>query len=471
MIALHASTNEKILEHLNKHGRINLLEEKFASQLNADARLTDNENNPGVFARLGLFHEDKPIPYQGLPYIMKDKTFARIGESFERLALLVERAINLYLHDATVRDFFRLQNRYDRLIRLGAAHRPRVQYCRYDFTLDDLGCPRVYELNTHSPAGTNFYPRFAQAFGASQIMEQLRQAGLQVVKTPLEKKGAFARAVIDAANSAKLNRADHYAAILNSRYLTMNNELNLITEQFNAQGKQAIRCFVEDLRFDGDTLYYEDKPIDITFNKFDDTHGTDAFECAFSRTHAEVQPYIDAIEAGKVFAVNTFPSMYLPENKSMLAFLWSPLLRQHISTEEYGLIREIIPYTRLLRHLTPNEIQHVVSNRRELVLKRSLDTRGRSVVIGRDVTDDEWKNWITSALKVQDDEDFVIQELTPVESCRAELYGQAKAGRYFTSLAYFLIQGKAQGIMVRTSAEPTTNVAREGFVQPFLVVK
>ncbi|MFZ6875468.1 circularly permuted type 2 ATP-grasp protein [Undibacterium sp. Di27W] len=460
-----------ILEVLKKNGRINLLEQCFADQLDASARLVDHQENPARLSGLGLRHEDKAIPYQGLPYVMSNSTFLRIGGLLERVAVIVERAIDLYLNDASVRDFFKLQARYEHLIRLGAAYRPRVQYCRYDFTIDDAGRPRIYELNTHSPAGSSFYERFAQVFRHNLVMEELQQLGLDPVVTPLEKQGAFAKAVIEAASTANLNQPTHSAAILNSKYLTMNNELDLIKEQFIAEGKPAIRCYVEDLRFEEGTLYFEDKPIDICFNKFDDTHGPDAYECAFSRTHAEVQAYLDAVGTGKVFAVNTFASMYLPENKSMLAFLWSPLLRPHINAEEYELIREVVPYTRLLRHLNPNELKHVISNRRELVLKRSLDTRGRSVVIGRDVDDKEWEQAIHQAVEVQEEEDFVIQELSAVETCMATLPGMQEPGQYFTSLAYFMIHGKAQGILVRTSAEATTNVAREGFVQPFLVVR
>ncbi len=462
--------SEQIQQQLKSHGRINLLEQRYAQLFPVSSLVQDRLENPVRLAELGLRHEDKAIAYQGLPYLMKQKTFTQIGQKFEQLAVIVERVIDLYLREQKIRDFFRLQARYDNLIRLGAAYRPFVQYCRYDFTLDDLGRPRIFELNTHSPAGSSFYRRFSQVFNQSQICTELLRAGFTINTAPLEAPEVFAAAIIKAAQQHGQYRKNHYAAILNSRYLTMNNELDLIAAQFVAAGKPALRCYVEDLSYRDGSLYYQDKAIDICFNKFDDSHGPDAYECAFSRSHAEVQAYLDAVAAGAVFAVNSFASMYLPENKSILALLWSPLLLPYLSTAEIALIQEIIPYTRVLRDLNENEFKHILSNKSELVCKRSLDTRGRSVVIGRDVSHAEWQQVLQQARQVQTQEDFVIQELSPVETFSAQLRADTPACNYFSSLAYFMIQGQAQGIIVRSSVEATTNVARNGFVQPFVLI-
>ncbi len=461
---------EQIQQQLKSRGRINLLDQRFAQLLDESSRIQDDQNNPQRLCDLGLRHEDKAIDFQGLPYLMTQKCFQQIAGKFERLASIVERIIELYLHEPRIRAFFQLQQRYDKLIQLAASYRPFVQYCRYDFTIDDLGRPRIFELNTHSPAGSNFYRRFSQVFNQSQICADLQQSGLNFVSAPLEAPGVFAKAMIAAAKQAGLYKPDHYAAILNSRYLTMNNELDMIATQFVEAGKPALRCYVEDLSYRAGGLYFQDKPIDICFNKFDDSHGADAYESAFSRSDAEVAAYTQAVAEHAVFCSNTFASMYLPENKSILALLWSPLLQTYLSTDEIALIQEIIPYTRLLRDLTENEFKHLLSNKSEMVLKRSLDTRGRSVVIGRDVTQTEWQRALQQARAVQQLEEFVVQELSPVETLTAKLPAQHRACHYFTSLACFMIQGKAQGIIVRSSAEATTNVARNGFVQPFALI-
>jgi hypothetical protein len=371
-----------------------------------------------------------------------------------------------------VRAFFRLADRYDRLIRMGAPYRPSIQYCRYDFTLDNRGAPRIYELNTECPAAAVFSEYFARMFQRSRCLAQLREHGLKPVPTPLEKPGAFAKAMLKAAEAAGYLRAGRNVAVLNSRYLTMNNELDQIAQQFREQGCTAVRCHVEELTFDGTQLRYGDLPIQLTYNKFDESYGPDAYECAFSRTTAEVQPYLDAYRFNAVFMVNPFPSMYVTEQKSALAFLWSPLLHKHLSQEDIALIEEIVPRTVLVRHLSRGELDAVAQQPRRYVLKRSLDTRGRSVLIGRGMTVETWQAHLSHAIEASAaGDDWILQELAPVEHCITRQVNENQSVEVYTSLACFLFQGQPAGLIVRTSTEETTNVARQGFIQPILVVE
>ena len=468
---LDHSPAEVLAQKLRQHGSCNLLSETVAGLVSAEALRRDQIDHLASLTSYGICHEQKPIPFQGLPYVMTRRTFERAADRFQRLFQILERVIDLYLEEPKVRDFFRLQPRHDRLIRMGAGYRPRIQYCRYDFTLDERGTPRIFELNSHSPAAATYSGYFVRMLQNSRCLAQLREHGLKPVQTPLEKPGAFAKAMLRSAEQSGYLRAGRGVAVLNSRYLTMHTELDHIAEQFRAEGCQVVRCFVEDLRFDGRQLLYGDTPVQLTFNKFDDTHGPDAYECAFSRTTAEVHAYLDAYEANAVFGVNSFPSMYLPEQKSTLAFLWSPLLRQYLNADEIALIEEIVPRTLLVRHLSNEELAVVATQRERYVLKRSLDTRGRSVLIGRGSTDAEWQQSLAAARAEPAGDDFVLQELAPVEQCITRQLHDGAPTQVFTSLACFLFQGDATGLIVRTSAEETTNVGRQGFMQPPLVIE
>ena len=469
---LPQAASEALNRTLSRHGRCNLLSDTMDGLLQARDLHHDQREHLAALETYGIRHEQKPLPFQGLPYVLTRHTFDRIADRFQRLYLVLERVIDLYLDDAEVRKFFRLEDRYDRLIRMGAAYRPRIQYCRYDFTLDANGTPRIYELNTHCPAAAVFSEYFARMFHRSRCLAQLREYGLKPVHVPLEKPGAFAQAMLRAAEQAGYLQTSRNVAVLNSRYLTMNNELDQIARQFGEQGCRVVRCHVEDLRFDGRHLIFAGLPIDLTYNKFDDSSGADAYECAFSRSTAEVQPYLDAYQAKAVFTVNTFPSMYLTEQKSTLAFLWSPLLHKHLSREEISLIEEVVPRSMLVRLLSRHELDIVAQQHSRYVLKRSLDTRGRSVLIGRTMTPDAWQSYLATAIEESGNSDeWVLQELAPVEHVTTRQLGDDMPTGVYSSLACFLLQGQAGGLIVRTSSEETTNVARQGFVQPALIVE
>ncbi|MBB2913587.1 putative circularly permuted ATP-grasp superfamily protein [Streptosporangium becharense] len=455
-----------LTHELKRRGGRNLIDREFAGLVPGEAARDDSADHAAHLDAHGIRHESRPIPFEALPYVITTSAYARMGDRFRRLFEIVERVIDLYLAEPAVRDFFRLAPRHDELIRMGAHYRPRIQYCRYDFTLDAAGGPRIYELNTHSPAAATFVPHFALLLRRSRTLARLREAGLRPVPVTLEEPGAFARAVLTAARRAgALERGDN-VAVLNSRHLTMTTELDHIAAQFREQGCTTVRCFVEDLRFDGRSLHHDGVPVHVVYNKYDDSRGPEAFECAFSRTTAEVRAYLDAYRASAVFSVNSLPSMYLPEQKSTLAFLWSPLFREYAGREELELVRELVPRTRLVRHLDAGELAEAAAHRERYVLKRSLDTRGRSLLIGHCTPGDRWRAALAAARAEPPGDDHVLQEFAAPERSVTR-----DSATVHTSLACFLLTGEPAGLIVRTSAEETTNVGRRGFMQPPLLVE
>lgn len=462
---------EALATALQQRGSYNFIAEQADELVPPEVLREDGARQAAYLDAQGIRQEQKPIPFVGLPYVLTQRTFERMAGRFQRLFGVLERVIDLYLEEPAVREFFQMEPRHERLIRMGAAYRPRIQYCRYDFTLGPDGTPRIYELNTHAPAAATYAPHFAQLLARSQTLARLRGLGLQPVQAPLERPGAFARAMLASAEKAGHLREGRGVAVLNSRYLTMTTELDHIAEQFRAQGCTAVRGFVEDLRFDGRRLYQGEVPVSLVYNKYDDSRGPDAYECAFSRTTAEVQAYLDAYQAGAMLAINSFPGMYLTEQKSTLAFLWSPLLHAHLGREDRELIEEIVPRTRLVRHLDADALAEAAAHRERYVLKRSLDTRGRSVVMGRSTPQDAWERALATARAEPPGDDFVLQELALAEpNVTRRLEGGAPT-QVFTSLACFLLCGEPAGLIVRTSVEETTNVGRRGFMQPPLLIE
>jgi uncharacterized circularly permuted ATP-grasp superfamily protein len=445
-------------------GVANLLDTRFADLLPMHEVRADAADMAQALLRLGIRHEAKAIPFDPRPLLLSAPAYATIADRFERLFPLLERAIDLYLTEAEVRRFFNLAPRHDELIRIEAGYRPRIQVCRYDFTLTAAGIPLIYELNSHCPAAATYAVHFGELAAGSRVQAQLDALGLRRGRVPLEQQNSFATAIRTAATTA--GRPVSGVGVLNSRYLTMNTELDSIVEQFQAIGLPAARGYVEDLSYRNGQLWLAELPIDLTYNKFDDSSGPDAYECAFSRTTAEVADYLRAYRDGAVHAVNSFPSMYLTEQKSVLAFLHSELFARHADPAERELIAEIVPYTVVIRMADTGTLDRLAGQRERFVLKKSLDTRGRSIVIGRSATDQDWRRALAEARTAEAGEDWVAQRLAPpLESLLNPLDGSEPAPVYST-LACFLFAGRPAGLIVRTSVEETTNVGRVGFMQP-----
>lgn len=452
-----------LINTLQQSGYANLLDQSYSTLLDRDQVRADNDCFTRELLARDIRHEQKAVPSDARPLLVGQPAYDRITDAFGRLFPLLERAIELYLSDRSVRTFFNFAPRHDSLIRMGAEYRPYIQACRYDFTLDATGGPLIYELNTQCPAAATYAVHYAELAGRSRIQAALDRFGLARRPMPLEQPNSFAAAML--ASAARNGRTVRGVAVLNSRYLTMKTELDHIVGQFRALGVPAVRCFVEDLRFLHGELRYRDLPIDLTYNKFDDSWGPDAYECAFSRTTAEVADYLAAYRAGAVLAVNSFPSMYLPEQKSMLAFLHSDQFGGCCTEAERALVAEIVPYTTIVRLAGPATLDRIAEQRTDYVLKKSLDTRGRNTVLGRSVSDATWRQTLAEALATEPGDDWVAQRLAPPLESKLDRLDGGEPETVFSTLACFLFTGTPAGLIVRSSVEETTNVGRVGFIQ------
>ena len=157
-----------MVRSLRQQGRCNLISSELAGLVPAEQLERDRAEHAAYSEAHGLRHEQKLLPFQGLPYVLTQRAYEQATEKLRRLFPVLERVIDLYLEDPAAREFFRLAPRHDRLIRMGAAYRPRIQYCRYDFTLGPGATPRIYELNTHCPASAVFSYHLGQMLAHSR---------------------------------------------------------------------------------------------------------------------------------------------------------------------------------------------------------------------------------------------------------------------------------------------------------------
>jgi hypothetical protein len=446
------------------NGMANLLDTSFADLVPMDEVRADAADFERGLVRSGVLYDTRAMPFDPRPLLIGSSTYDVIVDRFERLFPLLERSIDLYLAEAEVRRFFNLAPRHDELIRIEAASGHQIGVCRYDFTVSASGIPQIYELNTHCPSSATTAVYFGELAAGSRVQARLDALGLRRRALPLERRNSFATAVRAAAAAA--GHPVSGVGVLNSRYLTMTNELDNIVKQFREIGLPVARGYVEDLSYRNGQLVLAGLPVDLTYNKFDDSSGPDAFECAFSRTTAEVDAYLQAYRDGAVHAINSFGAMYLTEQKSALAFLHSDLFAQHSTEAERALVAEIVPYTVVIRRADARMLDQLATQRERFVLKKSLSTRGRDMMIGRSVTDQDWHRALAEARAAEASEDWVAQRLAPgLESTLNPIDGGDPVP-VFTNLACFLFAGQAVGLFIRTSVEETTNIGRLGFMQP-----
>ena len=106
-------------------------------------------------------------------------------------------------------------------------------------------------------------------------------------------------------------------------------------------------------------------------------------------------------------------------------------------------------------------------HRDEFVIKPANEGRGYGVTIGKYASAEQWNQ----ACQIDPHVPKVVQQFAPsiVFPVICDTAGQASAREMFLTLGLASICGRYEGLISRISANPVTNVAREGFGQAVFV--
>lgn len=398
----------------------------------------------------GVTFEGKPLPVQIRPYVYDQALSETCRNYFERFFNILEKTEQLYKNNVEVQSYFGLQPCHHELVTLNRNIEPFNQLCRFDFMFDSDNNPQIYETNTACPGGLLLTPIIASLVKETPLFELLLKDKISYSLFPHQKKDYFVEVASESFRqmTGKLPNI----AILNSRHNTLTNEISLMAESLTRAGIENEVCFVEDLEYSDNEVVSPKKKlrIDICFQKFDNALSSEGI-AHFGATRDSVKQYIEAIRDAKVIVINPFVSHYLIEQKSTLAFLHDPEMQKLFEPKERDLIKKIIPYTVLKSRATTQNF----TEKENWVLKKSLDTRGRNVIMGSEVDESEW---LAHLKKDSINENYILQQRVP-----SEIFKE-KNSQFYISHAAFLVQGKYVGMFPRFSNEPLTNVGRNGFL-------
>jgi hypothetical protein len=180
----------------------------------------------------------------------------------------------------------------------------------------------------------------------------------------------------------------------------------------------------------------------------------------FLMMRPQLDPLVRALQDGRLFVQNGFSARFIADSKLCLAALSDPTFDELFDAADLTAIRAHLPWSRNLALCTPAEIAHIRARPTDYVLKRPLDTRGRGVVIGREVPNAaKWHDAVSYASA----EDWLVQRFcTTTELGRGENTNEVR--RHDLSLG--LTDGTLVGAVIRSSSELRTNVALGGSAHP-----
>lgn len=400
-------------------------------------------------------------PFTSAPYVISSDAYLRMAQYLEPLSRLIEKCLTLYAACPEIQEFYGFAPRLRDLIVCQARQVPPAWYCRFDFVLSGAGIPRVMEVNGDCPAGLLQQYHYQLLCEESDLIR--RGVGKAALRTELE-RADFVPSHIRAM------RADRRSpiALLNSRHRTLRNEIDLYDATLNGAGIASRTGYVEDLRFRDRGLWLGDERVDVALTKFDVQRGQ--YDTPpVGASWADIADFEQAIHAQAILVLNSLAASVIAESKETLALLCCPRLQHHFSEAERALIEASILQTLRLDRVGADEFNDVLAEKDRWVLKRCIDTRGRSVVLGSEETNQSWSDRLT-ACRRENASEYVLQERAFAHTCRVSDAFPSLPQVVHTVFGGYVVRGKMAGLLVRSSRSLVTNVARQGFVQPHLIV-
>ena len=184
----------------------------------------------------------------------------------------------------------------------------------------------------------------------------------------------------------------------------------------------------------------------------------------FREAHSETGAMVTALQDRRLWVQNGLAGRFIGDNKLCLAVLSDPAFDSLFDVEDLALIRPHLPWSRNVALCGSDRLRAIRSDRSRYVLKRPLDTRGRGVVIGREIGNPEqWGRALDRAVS----ERWLVQRFCSTTRIDTDASGRRASLHHDLSLG--VGEGRLVGALSRSSSELRTNVAVAGCLHPVFI--
>ncbi len=332
--------------------------------------------------------------------------------------------------------------------------RKSIFLSRYDFIVGTDGKLKVIEFNSSCPAGMTFLHRWRSALAEVWPDSTLTQSSPMLLDDPYY----FPKLLLK-----EMSEKYTHSSSPNVVLVTDNSKATLELENLKYLFSQlGARCKISDLsklKFHSGYLYDENQDqIDLVYCKMRPPRSV---LCGWGPE--QFKSYSDLLEAAKMDAVciiNPFSAMTIGEDKGLLAAMQSQDFQNVIPTDVYQIVQEHLATTAFITPDDLEQIQWLQENKDILVIKPRLEGRGHLVTCGNSVSLEKWEATIQSCEKGQ----WIVQKFVPPAT-----NSNSQSGFSSRTLAIYVIDGKACGMMGRVSKGAVNNIAENGKIQPIYI--
>lgn len=397
------------------------------------------------------------------PVFISSEDDQRMRRVAEAIAAIAERLTSTALEDNSLLAQFHLRPEEERLVRLPSGYGPVSTASRLDaFLLPES--LKFTEYNGESPAGPGYSETLSDIFRELPVMEEFRKQ-FEVHSYPLTAKllDALMTTYSDWGGGTKRPQM----AIVDWKEVPTWSEFEILRDRFERMGIPVVLADPRELDFDGKRLAAKGKTIEFLYRRV-------LINDIVARP-VECEALVKAYTSQSVCVANNFRCK-IPHVKAFFAVLTDEKNANYFSNEERALIREHVPWTRVVAdvkteyHGQPIELLEFTRKRQEmLVMKPSDEYGGMGVTLGWEVDSTRWEGAIEKALLKgalpKASGCWIVQERIPMKRGVFPYIGEGHRVEFrdmLVDFAPYLFRGKVAGYLTRLSATSLANVTSGG---------
>jgi uncharacterized circularly permuted ATP-grasp superfamily protein len=399
------------------------------------------------------------------PFFLTTQDEQWVREVAETIAKLGERVVKQALAVPGLLAQVALSPEEERLARIAPGYPTSSTSSRLDAFLLPDGL-HFAEYNAESPAGAAYAETLADVFLTLPIMDRFK-GSYHVRKHSLMTR--LLAALLESYREWGGMASPPVMAIVDWREVPTWSEFEIFKAHFEQEGVPTVVCDPRDLEFDGEKLIARGRRIDLLYRR--------VLINDIVAHPVECDALVQAYSAGAVCMTNAL-TCKIPHKKAFFAVLTNERNSALFSAPEQALIRNHIPWTRLVEDTQTTRdgesfglLEYVRRRRDNFVLKPNDEYGGTGVTLGWETDDREWDAALDRALADRGNA-WVVQERIAV---RREVFPvQAESGvemrEMLVDFAPYLYRGRMAGFLTRLSSTGLANVTSGGGQVPAFVV-
>lgn len=407
----------------------------------------------------------KPFPTFLKPAFISPAQMEMVKNVTNIIMKCLEKVSNLYFEDRQFHPYFEMAPGEDEIASVRMKYPNKVQHARLDAFMEGDSL-QFCEFNCDTPGGPGYSDIQVDLILQTEPLIQL-QKKYQIVRD------TFMQNVLDSLLACyRFHGWDGkgYPRILIHTIFDLDptrDELYVLQKYFESKGYETLVAEPDACKLHNGKLMVADKPVELVYRR-----GATQWWI----THKEkFEALWNAYKNGLICMANPLNSK-LAGKKSLMAVLQSDFMQSKLTDIEKEVVARHVPWTRLVENTTTgyngktvNLLEFLTNNREIMVLKPIGLYGGKNVAIGRDLSQKDWVESLSTAVK----ERYVAQEYIPIPVINLPVFSDN--GLVFEpkkiNMNFFAFNGSYAGGMARVSDSSIINISAGGGLIPIMLVQ